>query len=101
VRQAAAAIDRALPPGPILTFQNAITAENGRRLLPGLEMGPFAFWPHMADTEAARLGVVNTAMLCDMVRSREAVAVIVTKLEGGLSHLPCRGSPSRACCPAR
>jgi len=93
VRQAAAAIDRALPPGPLLTFQNTITAENGRRLLPGLEMGPFAFWPHMADEEADRLGVVNTAKLCEMVRSREAVAVIVTKLEGGLSHLPCRGEP--------
>jgi 4-amino-4-deoxy-L-arabinose transferase-like glycosyltransferase len=93
VRQAAVAIDRALPPGPILTFQNTITAENGRRLLPGLEMGPFAFWPYMADDEAARLGVVNTARLCDMVRSREAVAVIVTKLEGGLSRLSCRGEP--------
>ena len=93
VRQAAVAIDRTLPPGSILTFQNTITAENGRRLLRGLEMGPFSFWPHMADAEAARLGEVNTAMLCDMVRSREAVAVIVTKQEAGLQRLPCRGEP--------
>jgi len=93
VRQAAVAIDRALPPGPILTFHNTITAENGRRLLPGLEMGPFAFWPHMADEDAARRRVVNTAKLCGMLESREAVAVIVTKLESGLSRLPCRGEP--------
>ena len=91
VRQAAAAIDRALPPGPIHTFQNLITAENGRPLLPGLEMGPFAFWPFATDAEAARRHVLNAAGLCARIRSREAVAIVLTLRERGQLTLPCGG----------
>jgi len=91
VRMAASAIDRALPPGPLLTFDNLITAENDRPLLPGLEMGPFAFWPFLSDQQADSLHVVNAAGLCRRLREGHASGVVMTRLEAGMLRVPCGG----------
>jgi hypothetical protein len=89
VRKAARDIGRAVPGGAILTFQNTLTAEMGRDVPARFEMGPFAFWPHVSNEEAARRKVVNAERLCESIEYGSAAVVVISRMELRALLLPC------------
>jgi len=76
VRAAGAELRRLAPPGAVLFTQDAYLAvESGLRLAPGLEMGPFSYFPDLSREDAARLHVVNRERMLEALRAGHVAAV--------------------------
>jgi hypothetical protein len=76
VRAAGAELRRMAPPGAVLFTQDAYLAvESGLRLPPGLEMGPFSYFPDLSREAAVRLHVVNKERMLEALRAGQVAAV--------------------------
>jgi hypothetical protein len=96
LRTGARRLEATLPPGPLVTFENAMNVEMGRPALPGLEMGPFAFWPYLETERARSLRVVNRELLCAMIADRPIAAVLMRDRERYLLRQSCGDEPLAA-----
>ncbi|MBM4142170.1 MAG: hypothetical protein FJ225_01045 [Lentisphaerae bacterium] len=75
LRKAAAKVRELTAPGDLLLTQDPYLAvESGLDLPPGMEMGPFSYFPGWSRERAARLHVLNRAMMFELLRETPARA---------------------------
>jgi hypothetical protein len=79
LRQAADRI-RELDPGGalILTPDTYLAIETGRNVPPGLEMGPFSYYPDFSTAKAQRLHVLNDQRLHDLIQTTPATVAALS-----------------------
>ena len=65
--------------GPLLTQDTYLAVEAGMDVPPGLELGPFSYYPDWSDAQAARLHVMNRRRLRECI---ERAAAPVAALSG-------------------
>lgn len=56
----------------LFTSDLYLAVETGQHVPPGMEMGPFCYFPDLSDTEAARYHVLNRTALSNLVRNTSA-----------------------------
>lgn len=64
--------ERTEPPDLVLTQDLYLAVQAGRRVPPGLEMGPFSYFPALTADEAAQRRVLNRELLEDLLRTSPA-----------------------------
>lgn len=62
----------AQPGATVLTQDPYIAVEAGLNLPPGLEMGPFSYFPDLDTEKAGKLRVLNGPMLCEVIMTTDA-----------------------------
>lgn len=94
LQEAAEQLARAIPSGRQLLTQDAYLAvEADLKVPPGLEMGPFSYFPEMSDERAARLKVLNRSGLRRLLSESEAPVAALSGFDfciacPGVSELP-------------
>lgn len=75
LRTAASEIRKLAPKGGVLLTQDAYLAIEARMdLPPGMEMGPFSYFPDLSDAEASKNHVLNTGLLKRALETVDAMA---------------------------
>ena len=62
----------------LLTMDTYIAVESGLRVLPGLEMGPFSYYPDWSDAKAEQRQVLNLNRSLERVESGAAAAALLS-----------------------
>lgn len=65
-------VEKAGEPRLILTVDAYLAVETGFDLPPGLEMGPFGYFPNLSDEDAEKYHVHNTRTLLQLIRTTPA-----------------------------
>lgn len=64
--------DRAGPGEMLLTQDTYLAVEAGLRVPPGLELGPFSYYPDWSREQAERMRVLNREMMIELLETSEA-----------------------------
>jgi 4-amino-4-deoxy-L-arabinose transferase-like glycosyltransferase len=79
---AARYVQSVVPPGKkVMTFETALALEADRRVVHGLEMGWFGYWPSLETADAERFDVVNRAMLQEIALYEDTGAIAFSGLD--------------------
>lgn len=62
----------------LFTTHTFLAVEANRKVLPGMEMGIFSFYPNWSTAKAQRYHVINLDIIKDYIRSRRAKIVVIT-----------------------
>ena len=62
----------------LLTQDAYLAVETGLRLPPGLEMGPFSYFPHLSDADARRYHVLNRHLLLELIETTPAATAAMS-----------------------